>query len=326
MSKKLFSGDWSSVDCTCEILDKKRSTFEYILTMFNRTNQMFEYSNLPDTIPADRLELFLQMNGHICFTEVNGELYALAGSPGGAPDPYYRPTFYVVANPGLNISATLRIVNYFPPHGNQDYQGKCVMMKNDTEARGMLYLYSRYATQMTENDISIRSAQINSRQQTLISATTDKDVAAANLYLKSLEEGKIIAVLNQNFLTQAGLDAKNVSMQASNNIIQLIELQQYLKASWYNEIGLNETFNMKREYMSEEEIHASTDILLPLVDDMFINRKIALDVVNSTYGTNITVKKNSAWANKQKELDTAQDIEESKVLENGGKSDGTGDS
>ena len=50
MAKTNFLGDWSSVDCTCDIIDKKRSVAEYVRTMFARTNQMFEYTELPELI------------------------------------------------------------------------------------------------------------------------------------------------------------------------------------------------------------------------------------------------------------------------------------
>ena len=86
-----------------------------------------------------------------------------------------------------------------------------------------------------------------------------------------------------------------------NGIIQLIELQQYLKASWFNEIGLNTNFNMKREYLSAEEIAANTDVLLPLVDDMLECRQKALEKINAMFGTNISVTKNSSWDNKSRE-------------------------
>lgn len=306
-----YKGDWTGIDCTCDILDKKKSIFNYVMLMFDRTNQMFEYSGLPDTIPVYMLELYLQLNGHVGLTEVNGNLYALPGGLGGAPDPYYRPTLYVVANPGLGYSASLDILNHLPPFGKQDSQGKCVVMRNDTNMRGLFYLFSRYATELAENDISIRSAQINARQQTFIAASTDKQAASAQAYLDGLEKGKLAAVGAQAFLE--GIEVMNVSTQASNSIIQLIELQQYLKASWYNEIGLNANFNMKREYLSEEEIRASTDMLLPLTDDMLRCRKEAIDLVNQTYGTNITVRKNSSWENKQDELDTAQEQSEADV-------------
>ena len=322
MSKKsVYTGDWSGIDCTCDILDKHRSIYNYVMLMFDRTNQMFEYSGLPDTIPAYMLELYLQVNGHVCITEVEGNLYALPGGLGGAPDPYYRPTLYVLANPGLGYSASLSIENHLPPYAPQDTQGKCVLVRNDTNLRGLFYLFSRYATELAENDVSIRCAQINSRQQTFITAETDSQIASANAYYDNLEKGKITAVGGKSFLD--GIKAANVSVQGANSIIQLIELQQYLKASWYNEIGLNANFNMKREYLSEEELRASTDVLLPLIDDMLRCRKDAIEVVNSIYGTSISVDKNSAWENKQEELDTAQDQADADVEATRGGTDST---
>jgi len=46
---------------------------------------------------------------------------------------------------------------------------------------------------------------------------------------------------------------------------------------------------------------------------MLYCRKEAIDLVNKTFGTNITVEKNSAWENKQEELDTEQDMKEAEV-------------
>lgn len=313
-SKSRYTGDWSALDCRCDILDKRKSIYNYVLTMFDRTNQMFEYKGLPDTIPAYMLELYLQINGHIGWLEWNGKLYALPGGWGGAPDPYYRPTIYIVANPALGGSHDCRIVNHLPPFDETVWSTKpdCVLMRNDTNMRGLFYLFSRYATELSENDISIRSAQINSRQQSIIAASTDREIASARAYIKALEDGKLEAVMDQAMATK-GIRATNVSVQSANVIIQLIELQQYLKASWYNEIGLNANFNMKREYLSEEELMAQTDTLIPLIDDMLRCRKEAIEVVNSTFGTSISVEKNSAWENKQKELETEQEYKEAQV-------------
>lgn len=309
-----LSVNWSDANCTCDILDKPASIRNYVSYMLDRTNQMFEYKGLPDTIPAYMLEMYLQINGQCCITEVDGNLYALVGGIGGAPDPYYRGTLYTVANPALGskLKSHLKILNHLDPFSTQDYGGECVLIRNDTRMEGLSYLYSRYATQLTENDISIRSAQINSRMQALIKATTDAEAISAKKYIESLEAGKLVHVDGTPFIDD-GLVASNISVQSANVIIQLIELQQYLKASWFNEIGLNSNFNMKREYLSEEELRESTDVLLPLIDDMLRCRKEALDVVNSTYGTSITVSKNSAWENKQKELDTSQKEAEMKA-------------
>lgn len=314
-----------------DILDKDFGVTQYISYMLDRTSRIFEYDNLPPTIPAYILEMYLQTGGVVCFAQVNprekqwqlqvpsnvkvtlqldtdptlvdesdtlaeldrgytgpDNLYIFNGTPGGVPDIYYRPTQFIIANPQLNNSIVGTI-------------GKdCEIMKNDTTMCGLLPLFLRYAVQMVENDISVRSAQINSRQRTIISAGTDDEYASAELYTKRLEEGRISVIAESPFLE--GVKVQNTGTNQSNSIIQLIELQQYLKASWYNEIGLNSNFNMKREYLSEEEIAASTDMLLPLIDDMFYCRKLAVERINIMFGTNIEVRKGSAWADKNREV------------------------
>lgn len=307
-NRRFIGADGFPINYKCDIEDKDSAQFYYVMEMLNRTNQMFEYENLPETIPADMFEFMLQVNGSACITKVNGNLYALCGGFGGAPDPYYRPTLYVVANPALGYSASLAIKNNLPAFSNQDTQGECIVIRNDTTAQGMIPLYARYASEMTENDISIRCAQINARQQTLITGEDDSSIQSANTYLENIVKGKIVAVASRAFLD--GIKVANVAPQSSNGIIQLIELQQYLKASWYNDIGLNANFNMKREYMSTEELQQSTDVLLPLIDDMFTRRTEAIKLVNETYNTNIIVTKNSAWNNKQVTVDSAVQLQQ----------------
>ena len=63
--------------------------------------------------------------------------------------------------------------------------------------------------------------------------------------------------------------------------------------------------------------------MLPLIDDMLRCRKDAIEVVNSIYGTSISVDKNSAWENKQEELDTAQDQADADVEATRGGTDST---
>ena len=309
----IYRGDWGAVDCTCDILNKKLSVRKYVWTMLNRTNQMFEYTGLPDTIPKEILELYLQINGQCCITEVGGKLFALPGGLGGPPDPYYRPTLYIAAIPGLrdgdhSFSKSMKIANHLDPFGAVHYNGECVLVKNDTLMEGMLYMLARYATQLTENDISIRSAQINARAHVNITADTDTEAVSARAYLSALEAGKLEIIMGKAMMDS--LNVQNISMNSANVIIQLIELQQYLKASWYNEIGLNANFNMKREYQSEEELQANTDVLLPLVDNMLECRQNAIEAVNKKYGTSISVDKNSSWENKQQERDVEQETKE----------------
>lgn len=299
-----FLGDTdSSVNCTCDILDKATSIFNYVQYMFDRTNRMFRYKGLPDTIPEYIFEYMLQIYGSVAVLEHGGELYAFRCRFGGPPDPYYRPTQAVIANPALNIETTFRVVNNLPPFDKTTWEKypPCVRFLNDSQIQGLIPLFTRYATQMAENDVSIRSAQINLRQQTVIAADTGPEIQSAESYIKNLEDGKLSSIQKRPFAD--GVKVMNASNGQSNTVIQLIELQQYLKASWYNEIGLNSNFNMKRQYMSSDEVNSSADIMLPLIDNMLFSRQQAVEAINKEFGTSISVEKDSAWEKKQIQAD-----------------------
>lgn len=297
----------------CNILDKELGQYNYVNYMLDRTNKMFEWSGLPDTIPARILETFLQVNGYAAFVEIKESktidfptkirfkpgIYVFWGGIGGERDIYYRPRVFTLANPRLKESIICPIL-YDPSELDDPPENACVVMRNDSNYMGLMPLYTRYAAQMVENDISIRSAQINARAQVGISVNNDNEAETARKYLDDLEAGKLAVLGKTAFLE--GISVANVGTQSANVIIQLIELQQYLKASWFNDLGLNANFNMKREYISREEIGSQTDVLLPLVDDMLECRKKACKLINDLFGLDISVEKNSAWADKDQTI------------------------
>lgn len=293
----------TSVNCTCDILDKELGAFQYVQYMFDRTNQMFRYKGLPDTIPEYMIEYMLQVYGAIAIIEHKGDIYAMNAQFGGGQDPYYRPTLAVCANPALGIGKSFAISNFLPPYDRAEWDSldKCVAFLNDSQMMGLLPLFSRYAVQMVENDISIRSAQINLRQQTVIAADSGTDAESADAYMVSLEAGKLATIAKKAFTD--GVKVMNAANNQSNTVIQLIELQQYLKASWYNEIGLNSNFNMKRQYVSSDEINSTADIMLPLIDNMFEARQIGVENMNKLFDLSVSVEKDSAWEKKQIQSD-----------------------
>lgn len=317
------------------VLNKKRSMQQYVKYMLNRTAKMFSYENLPQSIPALELETLLQVTGYAIIAPVpnapavlvgmdylpagehnmepsggegvdsggsgidnsddcitiseRNDLYAFYGGLGGEYDAYYRPTVALVNNPYLKFDAKLTI------------GVDCAVIRNDSHFIGVMPMYWRYAAQMAENDVSVRSAQINSRERSIIIADNEKAYDSAQVYLQRLEAGDLAAIMDAPLLGNSRVE--NGSPSAANTIIQLIELGQYLKASWFNEVGLNTSFNMKREYLSSEEIAVNTDVLMPLVDDMLECRQRGLEIVNAMFGTDIKVKKSSAWEHKDIQAD-----------------------
>ena len=279
--------------------NKKNVISDHIAYMLARTHSMFKWKNLPESIPDRIPELFLQINGHICFTEVKDKLYIFTGGLGGTPDPYYMPTLYTVANPALHYDKSLKI------------DDECVVMPNDTMYLGLMPLYSRYAAAMTETELSIMIASINARIYEIISAADDKTKSSAELYLKHVYDGDLGVIAEQAFLD--GIKIHSCGAGGSHTVIEdLIELEQYQKASWYNEIGLNANYNMKRESINAGESQLNNDALLPLVDDMLNVRQDAIKKVNEKYGTDIEITLNSSWEDNEIEIEQ----EHNKNLEN----------
>ena len=97
----------------------------------------------------------------------------------------------------------------------------------------------------------------------------------------------------------------------NQSITQLIELLQYYKASWFNELGLNANYNMKRESLNSSESQLNDDALLPFVDDMLLSRQESFDKVNEMFGTNIQVDLGLSWKLKKDEM--IQEVENKEV-------------
>lgn len=272
-----------------DFADKKRCITQHIKYMLNRTQSMFAWKDLPDTIPERSLELFLQTNGNVCFYKYEDSLYVFTGGLGGSPDPYYMPTIYTIANPALKLSKSLEI------------DKECVVMPNDSLYLGLLPLFSRYATGLTENELSLKLAIINTRIIDVISAPDDRTKASAEKFLQDISDGRLGVIAENAFLE--GIKAQPYGMNSNSGIINnLIELEQYYKASWFNELGLDANYNMKREHLIASENEMNSDSLLPLVDNMLKCRQRAIEKVNKMYDTNISVDLASSWKDTQIEM------------------------
>ena len=278
--------------------NKEKTVADNVTYMLIKTLSMFKYENLPDTIPDRTIELYLQLNGYAGFTEVKGDLYCLYGGLGGEPDANYMPTIFTVANPALKFDANLKI------------DTDCIIIPNDKMYYGLYPMMCKYATALSENELSLFIADFWARIQALISSADDATKESAMKFLSDVEDGKLGVIGDSEFLE--GIKSQPVSAGSSNrNITQLIEYEQYLRAGFFNEIGLNANYNMKRESLNSNESQLNDDMLYPMIDNMLKCRKEGLEKVNAKYGTNITVEFDSSWKDNEVEKDALlENIEE----------------
>lgn len=277
------------------VKDKKMSAKAYYRYLLTRMLRMFQYKNLPDTIPHEILDRYLFENGIACITEVEGELYVFYGNLGGPMDVYYRPTEFIISNPHIRKGGELFTANVpvFKSNLNEVGQPTGVLIRNDTEWQGLHPLLARYAYLMAENILTLRTADVMLRIIALLTAKTDKERAASLEYLKSIEKGELGVIGESSF--HEGVEMQSPPSNNGSYLTQFIEYQQYLKGSFYNEIGLAANYNMKREAIGKGESTLDADALLPLCDNMLKTRKEDLAKVNKMFGTNIEVEFSSAW-------------------------------
>ena len=266
----------------------------YIDDMLTKCNQMFVYEGLPDTVPKRILEKYLTENGDCIFTKYNDKFVILIGSAGGKLNEYYEPTKYIVANPYLKLTKEFTI--------NSGDVNDCVLIRNDCKSRGLIPLLSKYAVMCNDCEISINMLTNNLRTQYLISAGDNKTKENADIFIKKLIDGDFSCIAENTFLD--GVKVHNVTTNASY-IKDFIELNQYLKATAFNEIGLDANYNMKRERLTAGEVELNTSILIPLADDMLEQRKLAVDAINKMYGLNIKVDLSSVWKMQKETVEKA---------------------
>lgn len=264
-----------------QIRDKDTAVTEFMANTLAKTQSMFEYEGLPDSIPQKELERLLQTTGNAFVTSVDGVLYALSGGKGGEPDVYGRATLYTVANPALKLSKTY------------DIQKDGVLIENDTNGESLLPLIGRYAVLYTDGLISLNTASVLTRITMLISASDDKTKQSADEFLRKIQDGEF-SIIGENAFFK-GVNMQTAPTTNSVYITQLIELIQYYKASMYNELGLNANYNMKRERLNLGEVSMNVDVLLPYVDNMLKERQNAVDKINKMFDTEISVKLSSSW-------------------------------
>lgn len=279
-------------------LDKGMLVSSYIRYFLARLQSMFIYEGLPDSMPQKWLENLLLVNGSAVIIP-NGDkgLIATRAGIGGEPDVYYIPTECIVTNP------------YTEPNVNKTYKRDkdCVLIVNDTYAQGLLPMLKKYCTMMAENDITLNIAGVMSRATILLSAADDQTKESAERFIDKLFDGDIEVIGESPFLAGNADHALTVNQLTRSNdtITNLIEYHQYLKASLYNELGLQSNYNMKRESINSGESQLNEDMLHPLIDNMLKEREDGIKRVNEMFGTNISVKFNSAWEINEREEEAA---------------------
>lgn len=263
-----------------QLTDKHKLLKQFKNNQLNKSLTMFEWSNLPDTIPQVELEKMLQINGYAVIAEYQGNLYAFQAGFSGQ-DPYNQPTKAIVNNPALKNNTTYTI-------------GKdCIVIKNDDMKQGLNGIYEYYGQRLIENQITMLMTDYNLRMPFTISSSDDQTTQSAKMYLKKIIDGSLGVIGEQKLFKALSVTPTNSKQTAT--FADLYGYQQFIIAQLNNTIGLATNNNMKRERLTTNEIEVNKNASYPLVDNMLKNRQQAVDAINEMFNADISVEYSSIW-------------------------------
>ena len=267
-----------------------RYYFDFVLRLLYR---VILFENIPETIEETFLKLILYTTGKISFFEGNKidepekQLLALNCSRSDTPNVYYMPSKCLVTNPKLKKSYTLTpgvdceiiYLSEADKYMISDIQG------------GLYALIERTAVMLADNDISINIGQKNTRLVNLLAADTQNTVDSIRAVISSMYEGDPTIITKKSLIDKLeGIPI--LQTQTNNNLIELIEVQQYILAHFFEQIGICTHDNMKKERLITAEINDNLDLSLLNIDDILASISEGLERVNAMFGTNITCKLN----------------------------------
>ena len=262
-----------------------RHYFNFILKDIFR---VFVFDGIPATVEETFLKYTLFLYGKVTFfKDDTGTLLALNGVPSGQSDVYYIPENMIVSNPRLLDSYDLK--------RNEE----CVVVYcsdidkyNQLDIYGGLYtLICKTATMLADGDISISVAQKNKRLINVLAAEDQNTKNSIDTVIRKQYAGEPYAVVMKSLIDNVQ-SVPIVDKGTNQDLMQLIEAQQYILSHFYESLGLQTHDQMKKERLITAEVNDNDNIAKLNIDNMLASISEGLTKVNTKYGTNITVRLN----------------------------------
>lgn len=285
MSKEKFSNRIISVESA---LDVERNYAGAFAELFNYASQLFIFNGFPEEVDIDYAIENLLLTGNISFFKSNSKYYLLDAFLGGTQNIVYRPTSIQISNP---ILGQLEFTNemdgvmlFLTPFDRAVTQ--CPGFEG-----GLYHLISETAILLADNITSINCAQMNSRVAAICGVETQNDASGVEETLKEIYMGKPYKVVKSSLLSSFQVNPLSNST-SSKTITELVELHQYILASFFNAIGVQFNGNMKRERLITDEINANDDALVLSIDVMLNSLNKGCESINRIFGLNTSIELN----------------------------------
>lgn len=280
----------------------------YFNIMLNMLLSMFEWSGLPDTIPARYLDSMLVTSGQVAVGYDGDDLVCALTTLGGDPDQY-----------GLGKEVIANTLNGHEIRGRRNEDVAWGVNNKGGNPDLLIYWIAR---QMSECDTSANMNVLYSRLLSIPMVKNDKQKTAIEEIYKKMIDGDFGSIISSN--TLEGLqenDNYTIDLTDANKIDRIQYISRYfddLLKRFCQFYGQPLQTQNKSAQTQIDELHGMDSFSFTLPVNMLKCRKELCENINRIFGTEIDVEFSECWKaeftsfiNRDTDGDGVPDLEES---------------
>lgn len=267
-------------------MDKMTLYYHFFRTLYNNASKVILIEGLPDDADYHFILSQLLLVGKIQVFESKGKVYLLNGNVGGKCDEYYYPTRVLVANPILGSFDLERGKEAVPVYLTPADRILDSPIRTNVLPGGMYSLISMCANVLAECITTINVTLMNTRVHAIYTADSDSAAKSAEPILKAIYMGKPYSVVTSELLERLNVNPLSEHGLATT-LTETVEVCQYILAMFWNGLGVDMPFNMKRERLVTAEVDKNLQSLIVPVQTILETLNEGFEKANALFGTDL---------------------------------------
>lgn len=265
-------------------MDKMTLYYHFFRTLYNNASKVILLEGLPDDADYHFILSQLLLVGKIQVFQDKGKVYLLNGNLGGKCDEYYYPTRVLVANPIIGSFDLERGKEAVPVYLTPADRILDSPLRTNVLPGGMYSLISMCANVLSECITTINTTLMNTRVHAIYTADSDSAAKSAEPILKAIYMGKPYSVVTSELLERLNVNPLSEHGLATT-LTETVEICQYILAMFWNGLGVDMPFNMKRERLVTAEVDKNLQSLIVPVQTILETLNEGFEKANALFKT-----------------------------------------
>ena len=244
--------------------------------------QIFQFDGLPDTVDQTYFKMCLFLSGRVAIfrdTRSDNAIRALHCAENGFPDIYYMPQKILIVNQAFKgYSYNLQ----FQKDVAVIFCRECDRYQYRMDTGGLFGLISTTAQLLADNTVSINVATKNMRLTNIIAAIDQNTKNSIDKTVERMYNGEPFISVMASLVDKL----ESIPMQDrtdTSQLLQLLQVRQYIYAHFYECIGLKTHDQIKKERLITSEIDEGAELAVFNVQDMLQEIQRGIDVANEIF-------------------------------------------